>query len=403
MAAGAVGLSMLFERLLLPAVVLLILLFGYRLVTRSGFYRTPADWGIGGLILLIPVTLWASALPEITIPQILRLLTGIGIFYAIINGITTQQNLKFSILVISFLGIILALIGLVNTTWILGKLPLIPGSLYSRLPTILADTIHPNVLAGFLVILIPIIVAILLFAWRDLSRRERFFHTIAALLISLLILLTQSRGAISAFFVIVGVLIALRWKYGWVAVVILALIAIIAITTIGTSAFIDQADITGDSAKKLDGRIEIWSRGIYMLTDFPITGIGMGLFGEIADALFPFFVNRPGSVPHAHNLFLQIGVDLGIPGLISWVSILLIIGFTCWRLYRNAKPEPWMAGLGAGILCSQIGLAVHGMTDSVTWGMVKLAPIVWGIWGFAIAAWFIFRSVEHNATRQPFD
>jgi len=402
--AGAVAISMLFERLLLPAVILIGVLLAIRLVTKAGFKRTPVDWGIAGLILMFPITLWATAIPAITITQVLRLLAGIGLFYAIVNGIKVKTHLQFASLGITILGIALALIGLVNTTWILDKLPLIPGSIYARLPTILADTIHPNVLAGYLVLLSPISLAILLFAWKDLPIRDRVLYSIAAALMTAVVLLTQSRGAISAYMVIAGVLITLRWKHGWIIFITISLIALIGVVSLGTGAFLDQTQITGDSAEKLEGRIEIWSRGIYMLKDFPLTGIGMGLFGDTADAIFPFFINRPGSVPHAHNLFLQIGIDLGVPGLISWLSIFLVIGYLSWRSSRIGLPDRWIAGLGAGIFCSQIGIAVHGMTDSVSWGMVKLAPIVWGVWGLAVAAWIIHvNGVNFNATHHRYD
>ncbi len=47
------------------------------------------------------------------------------------------------------------------------------------------------------------------------------------------------------------------------------------------------------------------------------------------------------------------------------------------------------AGLGAGLLCSQLALAVHGITDAVTWGMVRPAPFVWAIWGLAVAGCYV--------------
>ena len=402
--AGAVAISMLFERLLLPATILIGILFAIRLLSKAGFHRTPADWGIAGLILMIPVTLWATAIPAITITQVLRLLTGIGLFYAIVNGVRVKTQLRYMLLGTALLGSALALVGLVNTTWILDKLPLIPGSIYARLPTILADTIHPNVLAGYLVILSPISLAIILFAWKDISWQESLLHLIAALLMTAIILLTQSRGAISAYIVILGVLIVLRWKYGWIFILAIAVVGFVGMATLGTGAFFDQANITGDSAEKLEGRIEIWSRGIYMLKDFPLTGIGMGLFGDAADALYPFFINRSGSVPHAHNVFLQIGIDLGMPGLISWLSIFMVIGYLGWRSARTSTGEPLITAVGAGILCSQIGIAVHGITDSVIWGMVKLAPIVWGVWGLAVAAWVIHvNRVNFNATHHRYD
>ncbi len=47
--------------------------------------RTPADLSNVLLLLMIPVTLWATALPEKTIPQVYRLVLGILFFYTIIN------------------------------------------------------------------------------------------------------------------------------------------------------------------------------------------------------------------------------------------------------------------------------------------------------------------------------
>jgi putative inorganic carbon (HCO3(-)) transporter len=203
-------------------------------------------------------------------------------------------------------------------------------------------------------------------------------------------MVSQTRGSILAFISAFAVLIALRWRRGTIAVIVLvALIGIIFAYIISSSPIYSQVLLT-DSSEKLSGRVEIWSRAIFMIKDFPFTGVGMGLYGGLADSLYPFFLNAPGSVPHAHNLFLQIAVDLGIPGLISWLSILLIVIISSWKIFITNQSDRWWRGLGAGLLASQVALIVNGMTDSVTWGMVKPAPIVWGVWGLAIAAWILF-------------
>ena len=81
----------------------------------------------------------------------------------------------------------------------------------------------------------------------------------------------------------------------------------------------------------------------------------------------------------------------GIPGLIGWFSIFLGVCLTAWQLYRYGKTrnERWTAALGAGFLGSQIALVTHGLMDAVTWGMIRPAPLVWGLWGTAVAAWMI--------------
>ncbi|MFM8322579.1 MAG: hypothetical protein ACKOC5_16835, partial [Chloroflexota bacterium] len=60
--------------------------------------------------------------------------------------------------------------------------------------------------------------------------------------------------------------------------------------------------------------------------------------------------------------------------------------------WGRRQGQPLYAGLGAGLLGSLLALAVHGMTDAVTWGMVRPAPIVWALWGLAVAAGALCRA-----------
>ena len=114
----------------------------------------------------------------------------------------------------------------------------------------------------------------------------------------------------------------------------------------------------------------------------------MGSFMQVADLLYPFFLYSPGRMDHSHNLFLQVAVDLGLPGLVAWLSILGLSVAAAWKVYRwgISQKHSWLAGLGAWLLCSQVALVIHGLTDAVVWGMVRPAPFVWILWGIAFGA-----------------
>jgi putative inorganic carbon (HCO3(-)) transporter len=136
-----------------------------------------------------------------------------------------------------------------------------------------------------------------------------------------------------------------------------------------------------------------------MLQDFLFTGIGMGSFLETANRFYPFAavnVTTGPKIYHVHNLFLQVALDLGAPGFLAWLAILVGVTWAAWQVYRTGRRsgQPFYACLGAGILASQAALIVHGMTDAVTWGMVRPAPIVWGLWGIAAAAWLTLREAQ---------
>jgi putative inorganic carbon (HCO3(-)) transporter len=78
------------------------------------------------------------------------------------------------------------------------------------------------------------------------------------------------------------------------------------------------------SLNTLEGRVELWSRALYGLQDFPFTGMGMNAFRTVVHVLYPLFLVGPDvDVGHAHNEFLQAGLDLGIPGLIAFLALYL--------------------------------------------------------------------------------
>ena len=375
------------------ALPLALAVAGAFLLIRSIAYcrltvRTPADWAVALFLLMLPVTLWATALPDITRPQVYRILTGIALYYAIVNWTTTLQRFRLLLVGNLIAGISLALIAPLSVKWIVDKLTFLPPSLYERFSLLLFDTIHSNVMAGQLVILLPPALGLLLFSWQRLNWLERIVAGMAALFMSSVLLLTQSRGGLMAFGASLLMLIVLRWRRSWLLLPICAVIGAIAVPSVGITAILDVLT-SKVTFRGIDGRLELWSRALYMIQDFPFTGIGMGLYTEIADVFYPFFLTTSSAAPHAHNLFLQVAVDLGIPGVVAWLAILMLVVTGAWQLYRHGRVtgDGWVAGIGAGLLCSQVALMTHGLTDAVTWGIVRAAPIVWGLWGLTIAAW----------------
>jgi putative inorganic carbon (HCO3(-)) transporter len=395
--SAAVALS-IFRTSLLPLAVLVALCFWPLRWFTNGrpTKRTPVDIGILVLLLMIPVTLWATALPEKTIPQVYRLVLGILFFFSLINWTINAQKLELVIIGLILIGTGLALTAFFSVNWITTKLQFVPAFIYQRFEMLVSDSVHPNVMAGNIVIIIPVGMAILIFAWRSIKFWQTTLVFFATLITTGMLVLTQSRGALLGLGAASLILVVLRWRWGWVSIPITTLGVIILTYQVGVNSILDFVS-TGVSIQGIEGRVEIWSRAIYMIQDFSFTGIGMGSFMDVADLLYPFFLAAPGKIEHAHNLFLQVAVDLGIPGLIAWLSIFIGIGLSAWQLSKagTKQSNALAAGLGAGFLGSQVALIIHGIMDAVTWGMVRPAPLIWGIWGSTLAAWNIF-VVQHQ-------
>jgi putative inorganic carbon (HCO3(-)) transporter len=386
---GGVVLGSILHPRFLPAAVITAAVFWplRRLACGRWSVRTPCDYPILLLLLMAAVSAWITPLPAISYPQIYRLLSGIGLFYAIVNSCQAPPKIRLLPRLFSLGGLVLALLAPLSVDWPLGKLPLMPAALYQRFSVLVADSVHPNVIAGSLALLLPVTLAGLLFGWQELKGFERVLGLLSAGAMSGVVLLSLSRGAWLACGLAVLALVILRWRRGWIAALLVLLVIAAGLYRFGAGRALDLL-VASRTMGSYSGRLEVWSRALDMIQDFPFTGIGIGLFQPLADRLYPFLLFEPGKVVHAHNLFLQIAVDLGLPGLIAWLWILVAVLVQAGRAYGGGRRlnASWLTALGAGLLGSQIALVVHGLTDAVTWGMVRPAPLVWALWGAAIAA-----------------
>ena len=104
------------------------------------------------------------------------------------------------------------------------------------------------------------------------------------------------------------------------------------------------------------------------MEDFAFTGVEFGCFEPVVASWHPLAPLGGGT--HAHNLALQVAVDLGIPGLVAFLTLL---GLTFHRLImayvacRRVAQWP-RAALSAACLASLAGMCVHGVIDAATWG-----------------------------------
>jgi len=151
----------------------------------------------------------------------------------------------------------------------------------------------------------------------------------------------------------------------------------------GTKSPVEE--VVGDII--IAGRLEIWSRALYAVRDFPVTGCGLGAFRKVAWILYPLFSTYPNTdFAHAHNIFLQTALDLGIPGLVAYLALLGLWGFTCWE--KAHSQDPLIRWTALGLLASMIALHAYGLTDALALGS-KPGVVLWfGLGLVAALRWF---------------
>lgn len=363
-------------------------------VSKRIIKRSWADFPVAILLVMSFISLLVSVDFPHSWVQVMRLWVGIGLFYSIVNWVDSLSRLRLLLRFVVFMGLALAVITPVITMWNDDFLSA-TFSFYRAIPAITHDLANPNVIAGSLSLFFLLDLGILSYAWKEMVRYEKYFIVISLATTGVLIVFTQSRGAIFATIFNCFLFGFLKIKKGWlISFVILGLILfILGFRGIGYQ-FVDYLT-SGATISGMTGRVEIWSKAIFMLEDYPFTGIGMGMFGPVADTLYPFYSYPVRTVEHAHNVLLQVGLDLGIPGLVSWLAILGLSVLASIQVYLNEN-QKWLVGLGAGMLAGQAALLMHGMIDSVVWGMVRPSPLIWLLWGLSFGAFSVAPGLRYE-------
>jgi putative inorganic carbon (HCO3(-)) transporter len=291
----------------------------------------------------------------------------------------------------------LAGLGLVGTAWSSGA-KFLPVDLAQRIPHLMgafwySAGLNPNLVGGVLATLAPLAAA---YAWSARTWPRRLFLWLLFGMTAFALVLTQSRGALLGFLVAL-VVVAIGYNRRWLWLVLAGgTIVGLILALYGVPSTLDSLiEIAGmDAALSSGMRLELLARGIYMFQDFPLTGIGLGMFPRVLPVLYPLFLMGSGAeVGSVHNLYLQAGIEHGLPGLIAFLAFLILLwvmGVQAVRSSRGRAWEPLAIGLSAGLAA----YCTHGMVDAI-WGAPRSSPIIWGCWGLLTAVWGWTRADAH--------
>lgn len=349
--------------------------------------RTVFDLPILALLLMVLVSLWASADFTVSIIPLAQIVAGVNVFYAMAERVQSERDLGWVVVGFLAFGTGLALLAPFGVDWIKTKFLDLPQA-YSHFLELLPKAIHPNLLAAALALVLPIGASVFLFAPMQClpSRRRvigRGLLAIGLAVIILMLVLSQSRGALMATAVGLLALISLKshWVFG-IALVIFVGVGLFGLNHWGAAKLTDVFFST-DTISGLAGREEVWSRAIYALQDVPYTGIGLGMFSRAVSVLYPLFLVGPDvDIGSAHNVYLQVGTDLGIPGLVAYMALLALGLMVSWQAFRAVR-----AAGGGDLSAVALGLAVslgvimlHGLVDVPVWDN-KPAILGWVLLG----------------------
>lgn len=313
---------------------------------------------------------------ELTFSRICALVVGLYLYDRIVSLENWNRLIDGVSVGLCLLGLGVAGIAIILMQPPHEKIPYL-RDLFMAVPTIAPRVIHPNYVAGMLTLLLPASIGLSL----SRSRRPLSLIHLPACAMTAALLLTQSRGALfgviaalfGAFVVVFG-----SWR---------SLTAIGACIVLTCGSFLagwwglPSGLVTG--AHEFSVRPELWDRALTIVQDFPITGIGLGAFPEAIKLLYPLFSAGPDTdVPHAHNLFLQVAVELGLLGFVAFWIMLGAAARMWWQGFRVARASGNQSHLCLlfGLLSSGVAHLCYSITDTVGVGE-KAGLICWALLG----------------------
>jgi len=165
-----------------------------------------------------------------------------------------------------------------------------------------------------------------------------------------MIFLTQSRGGIIALSIlIVFTLLGQRRRARSFAILIgvAGLIAIVAPSSVWTrlrglknatdSAQLAEVDPEGSAEQ----RYEIWKVGLRISQDYPLTGVGLGVYPYVHAkyAEMPIFKPTARGLRDTHSTYINVLAETGLPGLLIFMSLLVTSFVHAERIRRRIRPS----------------------------------------------------------------
>ena len=204
-----------------------------------------------------------------------------------------------------------------------------------------------------------------------LSAKMRLRIVLVVMVIALV--LTRSRMGNAAFFVsmlLVGlVAIVLARRTAPATIGLIASLLVIDIAVIGCWIGVEQVvqrigntgltEATGGREESVAARTEAGRLALALVEDFPLAGTGGGSFyGSFLRYRSP----RPGYLDHAHNDYVEIASDFGLPGLAILGGLVALTLWTALRilaLRRSSLPR----GVAFGAAMAIVALLIHSAVD----------------------------------------
>lgn len=175
----------------------------------------------------------------------------------------------------------------------------------------------------------------------------------------------------------------LRGRWRLAAVVVLVGLPVVATAGLWVSDPPKFAEYVDRMQSGTDSREDIWDQAFDRLKNSHGLGIGFSQFRQVR-AITDVEVSEFKPVAHAHNIFLQTALDLGVAGVLAYAALIGVLVYRADRVARLGAAVAARVATGAGLVV--IAVHVFGLGDAVALG-ARIGVFQWLAAGLILATW----------------
>jgi len=356
---------------------------------------------------LMIISFLVAAEPTWAIRKILFLLSWVPLYFLAAYFINNEKNSRKLIWLIALGALGSSLIGLIQflsqfvfkreeliAFWLSSVAPLFSGASFARLIQennswlvevsgqvffrLIGLFPDPHTMAFYLGMALPFCLSLFWF-----EKKYKKLTGLICLSVGSAIFLTFSRGAYmgvlaSVIFLLMATrgFLAKEDKKFLLAAGLLLMVAVVSFSPLGGRFFSIFSLEDGSNL----GRLQIWRDSLSMAKENIVLGVGLGNY--------PFgmgFAQDYRNAMTSHNLYLDLLVELGVFGLLSWLGLLFVSCLTAWR---DRVQNPILA---LGVAGALVYFSVHSLFETAIFNPTVLAFLM-------IYLGLLFKSEQKNVS-----
>jgi len=312
---------------------------------------------------------------------------GLLLMLVVGRAVDTQRRMRLAMLTFLSTGMVMLFLGLAGAslqpgTPLVSMLPVKLPGIRLGLSGLAGGDVNPNALAAAVLLVAPLAMSVLILGTREKTDWLGLLPLAFAVAAmgAVIMAISRSRTAwIAVWLILVGLLVR-SVRSALSRFIVGAFVAAPLFVVSTNVVFLSQEEFAVEAShfwQTAHDRAEIMTQGLACWRQSPWLGVGLNEFRSMY---------KPADIDlaHAHNIFLQIALDVGAVGSAAYWGLMTFLFMRAGQAAKGPSGPGRSAAAGSAI--SLVAVILFGLLDAVPLGS-KIGLFQWMTSGLILAAW----------------